>query len=45
MTLGTNYPHGPFAWLEQIGTDTVRRQLAELDELYPGGRYRPSEAL
>ena len=45
MTLGTNYPHGPFAWLEQIGADTVRRQLAELDELYPGGRYRPSEAL
>ena len=45
MTLGTNYPHGPFGWLEQLGAETVRGQLTELDRLYPGGRYRPSEAL
>lgn len=45
MTLGTNYPKGPFAWLEEIGADTVRAQLAELDQIYPGGRYRASEAL
>ncbi len=45
MTLGTNYPRGPFGWLEQIGAETVRAQLTELDGMYPGGRYRPSEAL
>lgn len=45
MRLGTNYPKGPFEWLEEIGADTVRAQLTELDALYPGGRYRPSEAL
>ena len=45
MRLGTNYPKGPFEWLAEIGADTVRAQLAELDRAYPGGRYRPSEAL
>lgn len=45
MTLGTNYPKGPFGWLEEIGAETVRAQLTELDQLYPGGRYRPSEGL
>ena len=45
MRLGTNYPKGPFEWLTDIGAETVRAQLAELDRAYPGGRYRPSEAL
>ena len=45
MQLGTNYPKGPFAWLEEIGAETVRAHLAELDARYPGGRYRASEAL
>ncbi|GGK56890.1 3-hydroxyacyl-CoA dehydrogenase NAD-binding domain-containing protein [Ornithinimicrobium pekingense] len=45
MKLGTNYPKGPFEWLAEIGAETVRAQLAELDRAYPGGRYRPSEAL
>jgi 3-hydroxybutyryl-CoA dehydrogenase len=45
MRLGTNYPQGPFGWLADIGRDTVRAQLAELDRAYPGGRYRASEAL
>ena len=45
MRLGTNYPKGPFEWLAEIGADTVREQLAELDRAYPDGRYRPSEAL
>ncbi|SOC57370.1 3-hydroxyacyl-CoA dehydrogenase NAD-binding domain-containing protein [Ornithinimicrobium cerasi] len=45
MRLGTNYPRGPFEWLEEIGAAAVRAQLLELDEIYPGGRYRPSEAL
>ncbi|GAA1173394.1 hypothetical protein GCM10009584_13100 [Ornithinimicrobium humiphilum] len=45
MKLGTNYPKGPFEWLAEIGADTVRAQLAELDAAFPGGRYRASEAL
>lgn len=45
MRLGTNYPQGPFEWLAELGADTVRTTLAELDARYPGGRYRPSEAL
>ena len=45
MRLGTNYPKGPFEWLAEIGAGTVRAQLEELDAAYPGGRYRPSEAL
>ncbi|GAA5164556.1 3-hydroxyacyl-CoA dehydrogenase NAD-binding domain-containing protein [Ornithinimicrobium tianjinense] len=45
MKLGTNYPKGPFEWLAEIGGGTVRAQLEELDAAYPGGRYRPSEAL
>lgn len=45
MRLGTNYPRGPFEWLAELGADTVRATLAELDARYPGGRYRPSEAL
>ncbi|MGO0575599.1 3-hydroxyacyl-CoA dehydrogenase NAD-binding domain-containing protein [Ornithinimicrobium panacihumi] len=45
MRLGTNYPKGPFEWLAEIGADTVKAQLAELDAAYPGGRYRPSPAL
>ncbi|OLT21496.1 3-hydroxyacyl-CoA dehydrogenase [Ornithinimicrobium sp. CNJ-824] len=45
MRLGTNYPKGPFGWLAELGADPVRETLAELDLVYPGGRYRPSEAL
>jgi 3-hydroxybutyryl-CoA dehydrogenase len=45
MRLGTRYPRGLIAWGREIGFDVVARQLAELDEAYPGGRYRPSPAL
>ncbi|PZU44460.1 MAG: 3-hydroxyacyl-CoA dehydrogenase [Arsenicicoccus sp.] len=45
MRRGTNYPKGPHEWLAEIGAETVRAQLVELDRLYPGGRYRASEAL
>ena len=45
MKLGTNYPKGPFEWLAELGPETVRAQLEELDKAYPGGRYRPSPAL
>ena len=45
MTLGTNYPKGPIAWGEEIGHDVILEQLSALDAAFPGGRYRPSQAL
>ena len=45
MVLGTSYPKGPVAWGRELGYDYVRSVLAELDDAYPGGRYRPSPAL
>jgi 3-hydroxybutyryl-CoA dehydrogenase len=45
MRLGVRYPKGPIEWGREIGFDLVARQLAELDEAFPGGRYRPSSAL
>ncbi len=45
MVLGTRYPKGPIAWGREIGFRTIRDQLLELDATFPGGRYRPSEAL
>lgn len=45
MTLGTRYPQGPIAWGAQVGYAVVKAQLARLDEVFPGGRYRASPAL
>ena len=45
MRLGVRHPKGPIEWGREIGFDVVARQLAELDEAFPGGRYRPSPAL
>ena len=45
MRLGTNYPKGPHAWLDELGRETVAAHLRELDRAFPGGRYRLSPAL
>ncbi len=45
MKLGTNYPKGPFEWLEELGAAQVLENLRVMDAAYPSGRYRPSEAL
>ena len=45
MVLGTSYPKGPITWGHELGHDRVRSILTELDDAYPGGRYRPSPAL
>ncbi|HET7475174.1 MAG TPA: 3-hydroxyacyl-CoA dehydrogenase NAD-binding domain-containing protein [Dermatophilaceae bacterium] len=45
MRLGAAYPRGPLEWGELLGRDAIRAQLAELDQAFPGGRYRASEAL
>jgi len=45
MTLGVNYPAGPFAWLAQWGAPAVARLLDALDASCRGERYRVSPRL
>ena len=45
MTLGVNYPAGPFAWLAQWGAPTTTLLLDALDAHYRGERYRVSPRL
>jgi 3-hydroxybutyryl-CoA dehydrogenase len=45
MTLGVNYPAGPFAWLAQWGAAQVVPLLDALDAFYRGERYRVSPRL
>ncbi len=45
MTLGVNYPVGPFMWLEQIGSDRITTILKHLFEAYCSERYRISPLL
>jgi 3-hydroxybutyryl-CoA dehydrogenase len=45
MKLGTNYPAGPFEWLERMGTVRVIGVLEALDRHYRGERYRVSSWL
>ena len=45
MRLGTNYPSGPFEWLEQAGVDATVAVLDHLDGAYRGERYRVSPLL
>jgi 3-hydroxybutyryl-CoA dehydrogenase len=42
MTLGVNYPGGPFSWLEGWSVQGVMGVLRALDEEYRGERYRVS---
>jgi 3-hydroxybutyryl-CoA dehydrogenase len=45
MTLGVNYPAGPFAWLARFGAPATARLLDALDAFYRGERYRVSPPL
>lgn len=45
MRLGTNYPAGPFEWLEQLGVDYVVSVLDNLHAAYRSERYRVSPLL
>ncbi len=45
MTLGVNYPMGPFAWLAQLGVRRVSRVLDHLFDAYRSERYRISPLL
>lgn len=42
MTLGVNYPAGPFAWLQAWSAPAVVRLLDALDAHHRGERYRAS---
>jgi 3-hydroxybutyryl-CoA dehydrogenase len=42
MTLGVNYPAGPFEWLSDWNANTVIELLDRLDRHYRGERYRVS---
>lgn len=41
MKLGTNYPKGPLAWVDEIGADVIAGILHALFEEYGEERYRP----
>lgn len=45
MTLGVNYPAGPFAWLSQLGVAPVVALLDALFDRYRSERYRISPGL
>ncbi len=45
MKLGTNYPHGPLAWGDLMGLDTVLGVMTGLFEEWGEDRYRPSPLL
>ena len=45
MKLGTNYPHGPLAWGDLIGLDTILGVLTGLFHEYGEDRYRPCPLL
>jgi 3-hydroxybutyryl-CoA dehydrogenase len=42
VTLGLNYPHGPFRFGDVLGVANVHRVLAAMNRLYGDPRYRPS---
>ena len=39
LRYGTNYPRGPFEWLERIGSDVCRRLLETLHETASDNRF------
>jgi 3-hydroxybutyryl-CoA dehydrogenase len=45
MTLGVNYPAGPFTWLAAWGARPISTLLDALDAVYRGERYRVSPRL
>jgi 3-hydroxybutyryl-CoA dehydrogenase len=45
MKLGTNYPHGPLEWADQIGLDTVLGVMTGLYTEWGEDRYRPAPLL
>ncbi len=42
VTLGLNYPNGPFRFAEVLGVERVHRVLTNMQKIYGDPRYRPS---
>ena len=42
VTLGLNYPNGPFAFGDLLGASTVHRILSSMYRIYGDPRYRPN---
>lgn len=42
VTLGLNYPNGPFRFADVIGVDRVHRVLSSMYRIYGDPRYRPN---
>ena len=42
VTLGLNYPNGPFAFGDLLGAGTVHRILSSMNRIYADPRYRPN---
>ena len=42
VTLGLNYPNGPFAFGDLLGAATVYRILSSMNRIYADPRYRPN---
>lgn len=42
VTLGLNYPNGPFRFAEVLGVERVHRVLTNMYRIYGDPRYRPS---
>ena len=42
---GVNHPRGPLAWRDALGAARIMAVVANLADIYPDGRYRPSPLL
>ncbi|PXF31399.1 3-hydroxyacyl-CoA dehydrogenase [Pokkaliibacter plantistimulans] len=45
MQFGVNYPRGPLAWAEAVGTQRIHQVLTHMQQAYGEDRYRPSRQL
>lgn len=45
LKLGTNYPRGPLAWMDEVGPSLVLETLEELERWYGDGRHVPAPVL
>ena len=42
VTLGLNYPNGPFKFADVLGVENIHRVLSTMNKIYADPRYRPN---
>ena len=42
VTLGLNYPNGPFRFADTLGVDRIHQVLSSMNRIYADPRYRPN---